>query len=119
MRKAIVIDDEPDICELMTESLKEVGLKVTSFTNPLNALEKMKEEYFDIVVCDFVMPEMNGGELKKQVPQGQYQEYYLLTGETNLNDEEIEKFQFSQIFYKPEGILEIIEKIEEFLKLAA
>jgi DNA-binding response OmpR family regulator len=49
--------------------LEENGFKVDSFTDPLSALEKFREEAgsHDLVILDIKMPKMNGFELYRQI----------------------------------------------------
>ena len=56
----LVVDDEPDINELITYNLEREGLQVTSELNGLSALESIKEQNFDMVVLDLMLPGMNG-----------------------------------------------------------
>lgn len=58
--KVISIDDNSNNL-LMVEALSaKIELNVTSFTNPLEALNYTKENNYDIIVIDYMMPEMTG-----------------------------------------------------------
>ena len=66
MSKAIaIIDDEIDLITLFREALEMDGFKVYTFTDPIEAYNKLQrslEEYL-LVISDFRMPRMNGNEL--------------------------------------------------------
>jgi CheY-like chemotaxis protein len=65
----MVVDDEPDIVTVLKMILERWGAKVSSFTNPLLALEAFKKEplAYDLVITDIRMPIMNGVQLAKEI----------------------------------------------------
>lgn len=58
----MVVDDEPLLCELLVAML-EADYDVTSFTSPQLALSALLERDFDVVLCDVMMPELDGMQL--------------------------------------------------------
>ena len=66
-RKILVVDDEPDITFTLSSILKERGFEVMSFNDPLLALQHFKPRYYDLVILDIKMPNMNGYELYRQI----------------------------------------------------
>jgi CheY-like chemotaxis protein len=56
----LVVDDEPNIVELLSASLRFAGYDVTTATHGAEALRKAREVEPDLVVLDVMMPEMNG-----------------------------------------------------------
>jgi signal transduction histidine kinase/CheY-like chemotaxis protein len=62
-RKALVVDDEPPIAELMEEILTDAGFTVESFTNGMDALENLGKFDYDLVVTDIRMPHIDGQKL--------------------------------------------------------
>jgi DNA-binding NtrC family response regulator len=70
--KVIVIDDEPNILKTIELSLESHGFLPETFSNPLDAIQKIKEVYFDLAFVDLKMQPMNGievlDELKKNSP---------------------------------------------------
>ncbi len=65
--KIIVIDDEESMCKFMQIMLKKEGYEVTSTQSSKDALEKIKNSNFDLVIADLMMPELNGLELLSKV----------------------------------------------------
>ena len=61
--KVLVVDDEPNIVELLTVSLKFQGLEVESAGSGQEALEKVKDFRPDAFILDVMMPGMDGFEL--------------------------------------------------------
>lgn len=67
--KILIVDDEENIRILFKEELEEEGYKIDVASNGYEALEKVKEAPFDLVVLDIKMPGMDGiqtlNEIKK------------------------------------------------------
>ena len=65
------IDDEPLLAALGHKLLERVGYRVTSFTSSPDALEKFRAcpEDFDLVITDFTMPKLTGGDLAREMLQ--------------------------------------------------
>ena len=63
-----VVDDEPDTVQLFKEILTTNGYNVAGFTNPLLALEHIKENQkeIDLILCDYKMPYLSGCDLAKK-----------------------------------------------------
>jgi DNA-binding response OmpR family regulator len=68
-KKILIVDDEPDIALLFKQALEEEGFKVYTFNDPMNALKDFVPHFYDLVILDIVMPNMDGiklyDELKK------------------------------------------------------
>ncbi len=67
--KILIVDDEPDIIEILKYNLDKEGYDVKSANNGKKAVEKAKKYIPDIIILDVMMPEMDGieacQELKK------------------------------------------------------
>src|SRR5919198_3135001 len=66
-RRILVVDDEPDLILVFRTVLKDEGFKVDSFTDPQLALSHLKPDFYDLVVLDIKMPNMNGFKLYKEL----------------------------------------------------
>lgn len=73
--RILVIDDEPDVCELLAMSLKADGVRVVTTTSAREALELVASEDFDVVLTDLSMTEVDGlgvcqriGEIHQNLP---------------------------------------------------
>jgi two-component system, OmpR family, response regulator ChvI len=67
MKRLLLVDDEQDITSILSSILQESGFEVASFNNPLLALQHFKPRYYDLVILDIKMPDMNGFELYRQI----------------------------------------------------
>jgi CheY-like chemotaxis protein len=61
--KILLVDDEPDIKMSFEATLQNAGFTVNAYQDPHIALSKFKPGYYDLVILDIKMPEMNGFEL--------------------------------------------------------
>ena len=64
-----IVDDEHDTVELFKDILTTNGYNVAGFTNPLLALEHIKEnhEKFDLILCDYKMKPIGGCDLARKI----------------------------------------------------
>ena len=58
--KIIVVDDEVELKNALVEALASQSFEVRGFTNGHDALEALREEDFDLMLSDLMMPEMDG-----------------------------------------------------------
>ncbi|WNJ17301.1 response regulator [Pontibacter sp. G13] len=58
----VVIDDESDLLDLLEYNLLRQGFEVVTFERATHAYEFIKEQRPDLIVCDWMMPEMDGVE---------------------------------------------------------
>ncbi len=62
-QKVLLVDDEPDILELLKYNLEREGLRVVTASNGIEALKVAKAEHPDLIVLDIMMPGMDGMEV--------------------------------------------------------
>jgi signal transduction histidine kinase/DNA-binding response OmpR family regulator/ligand-binding sensor domain-containing protein len=58
--RLLVVDDEANIRDLLTQELSEAGYTVTTASNGRDALARIRRQRPDLVILDVMMPEMNG-----------------------------------------------------------
>ena len=65
--KVLVVDDDPDIVEILKYNLKNSGYYVKSAGNGVEAIKKAKKFIPDIILMDVMMPEMSGIEACEEI----------------------------------------------------
>jgi two-component system, OmpR family, response regulator MtrA len=65
--KIIVIDDDTAVTDLLTVLLKSHGFEVTATNGSTEGLAHIRENDFDVVILDLMMPDMDGWEVCKAV----------------------------------------------------
>lgn len=67
MKKILIIDDEPDSIAVFDLLLTNLNYEVLSESNPLNALEMIQATLPDLVILDWLMPQMEGIEVLSKI----------------------------------------------------
>ncbi len=86
--KILVVDDETDMRRAMEFRLKAEGYETLTATNGSKALEVMRSAKVDLILADFMMPEMKGIELTRTVqshPQWFVTQVLLFRATPSLN----------------------------------
>ncbi|MEZ4960845.1 MAG: response regulator transcription factor [Saprospiraceae bacterium] len=65
--KILVVDDEPDILEILTYNLKKEGFHVTTANNGEEGLKKAEKEKPNLIILDIMMPQMDGVEVCRRL----------------------------------------------------
>ncbi|NQY28181.1 MAG: response regulator transcription factor [Flavobacteriaceae bacterium] len=65
--KILLVDDEPDILEIVGYNLSSGGYQVFTASNGLEAIEVAKKELPDLIILDVMMPKMDGIEACEQL----------------------------------------------------
>jgi len=60
MESLLIVDDDINLCEALSDELKEVGYTVNYVTNADDAIKFMSEENADLILLDLKMPEKDG-----------------------------------------------------------
>jgi DNA-binding NtrC family response regulator len=117
----LILDDEPIVSKRLQPSLEKKGYEVEAFTRSEDALRRVKERRFDIVVTDLKMEGVDGmqflTEVKEKYPKT---EVIVITGFATMATakESFSKgvFDFLAKPFKLGEIAEVIEKAEAKIK---
>ena len=113
--KVLLVDDEKDFLESMSERMRLRGMDVTMASSAKEALALIEIDVFDAVILDFQLPEMDGMAVLKKIkarhPEAQI---ILLTGHASLErGVEAIKIGASDFLEKPADIEALSKKIKE------
>jgi two-component system response regulator HydG len=85
MKKVLIIDDDVDICMLLNRYLSKNGFHVEEAFRGENGLKMLIKENFDVVLCDFRLPDFNGLELIKEIRKHRPQtQVIIITGYSDV-----------------------------------
>lgn len=85
--KVLFAEDEADLQDVVTEFLKYQGYHVTAVNNGAQAVEKAKEDAFDAIVLDVMMPVMDGVTAIKKIRElGNTSPAIFLTAKSQVED---------------------------------
>ena len=62
MEKLLIVDDEKNVRESMTRLLRRKGYDTEGAESGTEALQKIRSKFFDLIILDFMMPDMDGLE---------------------------------------------------------
>ena len=113
--RLLLVDDEDDFRTTLANRLRKRRLEVQDVENGLKAIEKVKEDPFDIAIIDVKMPGIDGLETLKQIKQIKpLIEVIMLTGHASV-ESGIEGMRLGAFDYlmKPCDINELVLKIED------
>jgi len=69
MQRILLAEDDSSMRAFLERALVKAGYEVTSFENGADALERLKEEPFTLLLTDIVMPRMDGIELARRASE--------------------------------------------------
>ena len=64
--KILLAEDDTDMRRFLAKALQNAGYDVSAFDNGLSAYNRLREEPFELLLTDIVMPEMDGIELAQR-----------------------------------------------------
>jgi two-component system cell cycle response regulator CpdR len=67
--KILLAEDDNDMRRFLGKALQNAGFNVASFDNGLAAYQRLREEPFELLLTDIVMPEMDGIELARRATE--------------------------------------------------
>jgi len=113
--KVLLVDDEEAFLESMSERMRLRGMDVTTASSAKEALAVIESDFFDAVILDFQLPEMDGlAVLKKIKARHPESQIILLTGHASLERSvEAMKGGASDYLEKPADMEALAKKIKE------
>ena len=102
-KKILIIDDQPDILEVLTEILELLVHDVLAITSGSSLNKTVNPENFDIIITDYQMPDMTGVEIAKKIKcTCPGKKVYIISGYHQLlSDKKMEEYGVSGILNKP------------------
>lgn len=107
----IVVDDEPELGEVIEYTLVRAGHNVQVMTSPLEALKVLDGGLVDVVLSDYHMPLMSGIDFYRAARKGWGGHFFLLTGETYVDVEALKKIGIKDVLFKPKDLPRLTEML--------
>ena len=83
--KIMAIDDDGGILDSLSVVLKRNGYALDTYTNPLDAIEVLRKEHYDLLLLDFIMDPLHGDQVVEKIREFDKSLYILLlTGHKDL-----------------------------------
>jgi DNA-binding response OmpR family regulator len=127
IKRALVVDDDIDMARFITHQLKKEECKVESCTDGYDALEKLVSENYDLVIMDWSLPGISGGEVLRKTDE--FVDIDSLTSENWISEKKpvvivsghdinklhfplVEKFQIVDFWSKTMGPSALVSKVK-------
>lgn len=117
MSKILIVDDDPNIRELVRLFLQNEGFDLYEACDGVEALDKLAAVKVDLVILDVMMPNMDGWELCRRL-RGSYDFPLLMLTAKGETSQKIKGFQLGTDDYlvKPFEPLELVARVKALLK---
>lgn len=121
MDKILVVDDDQDLRENLVEVLTDAGFSTTSAANGEQALDKLAEESFALVVLDSIMPGMGGMEVLPQLKRNYPKVKIIMLTAFSTVDSAVEAMRKGADDYiaKPFKIADLLMAVRRLLEEAS
>ena len=111
----LLVDDEEQFLDALTQRLETRGLKVKAVTNGEDAVDQVEDHSFDAIIVDLAMPGIDGIETLKRIKEKRPDlEIIMLTGHATVKSGiEAMKLGADDFLEKPVDLNVLLEKIGE------
>jgi len=113
--RIVIVDDEPEIVDIMVEYFHGEEFDVTGLSDPSRAVELIASKHPEVVLLDIMMPEMDGYEVASRLktdPRTAEIPIIFLTGKERQDDDlRFSKFAGDLYVHKPVPLPELKESV--------
>jgi DNA-binding response OmpR family regulator len=120
-KRILAVDDEPDLTMLCSLALQYHGFKVDTFNDAQEALSNFKPDYYDLVILDIKMPNMDGFELYDKIKKKDDKVKICFLTASELYYEEFRKKEYSALdknlfLKKPIDNDDLLKEVNKIMK---
>ncbi|HSA73776.1 MAG TPA: response regulator [Nitrososphaeraceae archaeon] len=114
----LVIDDDEDILNLFSGFLRKQGYSVTSYLDPLKAVEEIhrRPQKYSLIMTDIRMPGISGIELIRRICKINHDIKVIIISAFELNGEDLKNIRYDNFIEKPVHMSYLVKSIEKILK---
>ena len=115
-KRILIVDDEEPVRHLIAKVLESQDYKITMVKNGIEAINQIDKKSYDLIITDYMMPEMDGLELTCRV-KARYplMPILIVTGKASVRD--LLKNGATACIMKPFAIYELRCMVKTLLKL--
>jgi len=113
--KVLLVDDEEEFCNMLSERLETRGMKVNAVLSGEDAVKRVEDQNFDAIILDLAMPGIDGIETLRRIKEMRPDlEILMLTGHGTVKSGiEAMKLGAEDFLEKPVDMKVLMEKISE------
>ena len=117
--KIIAVDDEEGIIDSLSVFLERSGYHLVGVTDPVEAIERFRQEHFDLMLLDFIMTPLHGDQVVEEIRKFNKELYILLlTGHKDIAPplETIKRLEIQGYCEKSDKFDQLLLLIESAIK---
>lgn len=113
----MLVDDDEDILNLLSDFLENEGYKVKTFLNPFKALEEIQTgpHEYSMIITDVRMPGISGIELVEILSNTDHKIKVVLTSAFDLDGTDMDGIVYDKFIRKPVQMESLIQAIDKVL----
>lgn len=118
MKRVLVVDDEEILRMLICDTLEDLGYEIDEAEDGVDALQKIDQQIYDLVILDYMMPNLSGIEVIERLPVEVKQNtpILMLTAKAQEVDRQIALEKGANHFMpKPFSPIELLSLVEDIL----
>jgi two-component system OmpR family response regulator len=117
MIKLLIIDDDVKLAEPLKQYFMKFEMDLTSSVNPLDGIELLQKEHFELVILDVMLPNIDGFETCRRIRQFSDIPIMMLTGRGEVMDRVVGlELGADDYLPKPFEPRELVARIQNILK---
>jgi len=117
MIKILVVEDNPDYCELLQNFLESAAYQVTAVNDGVKALDLMKQQDFDLILLDIMLPKIDGFAVCQMLRKTSNIPIIMLTAlESELHQLHGYALDIDDYIIKPVSMPLLLHKVEAVLR---
>jgi DNA-binding NtrC family response regulator len=119
-KKILVVDDEPDITSLFRKVLMRKEFRVDVYNDPADSLKNFKPHFYDLIILDIVMPDMDGFKLYDQLRKVDPDIKILFLTASEKHRDALSKGGYSKhlFLFKPTSNQKLVKEVNQRLSAA-
>lgn len=116
--RILLVEDELSIQKVVRMNLEMEGYDITTADNGLDALDYARNQYFDLIVLDIMLPEINGFEVCEQVRLNNKDIAIIILSAKDTPEDRVRGLKMGADDYlvKPFNLEELLLRVEKLLK---
>lgn len=118
MKKLLIIEDDPDIGDMLDINLRDEGYRVDIATDGITGLKQLKSCSYDLLVLDLMLPGLDGLEICRQVRQLPYYQPIIIISAKSAETQRILGLELGADDYlsKPFSVPELVARIRALFR---